>query len=219
MDTVVDALKNLYTALGGTASDVADVTTAAGMIDAIADLDVSGGDSLPTVTEADNSKVLSVVEGVWNKADIPTELPAVTSSDSGKVLTVNSNGNWAASIPSGGGGGTAISTGTIAGDSTFGDAFAILYREISANLSNYSRFYVKLNDSIYDVVSVNDNGWLQLVRTNVSSSSLTINGYVRNSSSVYYTSIQCSSSYSGTSNDVTSNYAGTIAGDYTIYAI
>lgn len=48
---------------------------------------------LPIVTSADNSKVLSVVNGVWDKANVPTELPAVTSSDNGKVLSV-SNGNW-----------------------------------------------------------------------------------------------------------------------------
>lgn len=94
--TIVEALKKLYAAFGGKASDVDNIDTNAELINAIADLDVSGGDSLPTVTTTDNGKVLSVVEGAWNKADIPTELPPVTSSDSGKVLTVNSNGNWAA---------------------------------------------------------------------------------------------------------------------------
>lgn len=72
MDTVVDALKNLYTALGGTASDVADVTTAAGMIDALAGYVGEGGAAeLPTVTSADNGKVLTVVSGKWEKANLP----------------------------------------------------------------------------------------------------------------------------------------------------
>ena len=48
---------------------------------------------LPIVTSSDNGKVLGVVNGVWDKANPPTELPAVTSSDNGKVLSV-SNGNW-----------------------------------------------------------------------------------------------------------------------------
>lgn len=38
MDTTVDALKNLYVALGGEAADVADITLIPDMINAIADL-------------------------------------------------------------------------------------------------------------------------------------------------------------------------------------
>lgn len=36
MDTTVDALKNLYVALGGTASDVANITLIPDMVNAIA---------------------------------------------------------------------------------------------------------------------------------------------------------------------------------------
>lgn len=36
MDTTVDALKNLYVALGGTAADVADITLIPDMINAVA---------------------------------------------------------------------------------------------------------------------------------------------------------------------------------------
>lgn len=74
MDTVVDALKNLYTALGGTASDVDDVTTAAGMIDALADhIGEGGAAELPTVTSADNGKVLKVANGKWSVGTDLTE--------------------------------------------------------------------------------------------------------------------------------------------------
>lgn len=47
MDTTVDALKALYVALGGTASNVANITLIPDMINAIAELDFSAlsGDS------------------------------------------------------------------------------------------------------------------------------------------------------------------------------
>lgn len=43
MDTNVQALKNLYEQLGGDPADVADISTNAGMINAIAELDIGGG--------------------------------------------------------------------------------------------------------------------------------------------------------------------------------
>lgn len=73
MDTNVQALKNLYAALGGDPADVADISTNADMINAIA-THVSGGGAaeLPTVTTADNGKVLTVVSGEWAAAALPT---------------------------------------------------------------------------------------------------------------------------------------------------
>lgn len=68
MDTTVVALQNLYVALGGTATDVADITLIPDMINAIATVcsGRSGGSDLPDVTEADNGKVLKVVDGAWS---------------------------------------------------------------------------------------------------------------------------------------------------------
>lgn len=61
-----------------------------------------GGSDLPAVTTDDNGKVMTVVEGAWDKADVPAELPAVTGSDNGKFLGV-ANGAWGkVDAPSGG---------------------------------------------------------------------------------------------------------------------
>lgn len=57
-------------------------------------------EALPSVSAADNGKVLGVSDGQWGKMDPPTELPAVTAADAGKVLTVNAQGEWvAAALP------------------------------------------------------------------------------------------------------------------------
>lgn len=73
MNLTVDALKELYIALGGTAANVADITLTPDMIKAIA-AHISGGGAaeLPNVTVADNGKVLTVVEGEWSAAALPT---------------------------------------------------------------------------------------------------------------------------------------------------
>lgn len=56
---------------------------------------------LPSVTSSDNGKMLGVTNGAWNKMDVPKELPSVTASDNGKVLGV-ANGTWTktAGLPS-----------------------------------------------------------------------------------------------------------------------
>lgn len=53
-----------------------------------------GGAGLPAVTGTDDGKVLTVVNGAWDKAAVPTELPSVASTDNGKFLEVVA-GQWA----------------------------------------------------------------------------------------------------------------------------
>lgn len=69
--TVVDELKTLYVKLGGNAADVADLQTDAELIDKIEDLDLTAG-GLPSVTSADNGKLLIVVNGAWAAASVPS---------------------------------------------------------------------------------------------------------------------------------------------------
>ena len=88
MDTTIIALKNLYVALGGTAADVADITLIPDMINAIAGAVVQ----LPAVDYHDAGKILGVSsDGKIVAAANP--IPAVTASDNGKVMTVV-NGAW-----------------------------------------------------------------------------------------------------------------------------
>ena len=67
MGANVEALKALYAALGGSADDVADITTNDGMINAIAAI----VKPLPDVSATDNGKVLTVVSGEWEAANLP----------------------------------------------------------------------------------------------------------------------------------------------------
>lgn len=95
MDNTIDALRNLYVALGGDADDVAEYVIIPDMINAIAALIASGATAeLPAVTTDDNGKLLTVSGGKWTKATAQTELPAVTADDNGKVLKV-ADGVWA----------------------------------------------------------------------------------------------------------------------------
>lgn len=67
--TTVDALKALYVALGGSASDVADLNVIPDVINEIAQHVASGGAAeLPAVTAEDDGKVLTVVGGEWAAA-------------------------------------------------------------------------------------------------------------------------------------------------------
>ena len=49
-------------------------------------------DEVPDPKEADNGKILKVVEGVAAWADAPVELPVSEEADNGKVLTVDETG-------------------------------------------------------------------------------------------------------------------------------
>lgn len=82
----VEALKTLYVALGGQLTDtysdiaggvaVSDYATNPDVILAIAKKAASVKEAaetkeLPTVTSTDNNKVLTVVSGKWQKANLP----------------------------------------------------------------------------------------------------------------------------------------------------
>lgn len=73
MDTNVQALKNLYVALGGDLSEVANLATSSEVINAIAGLSGLTGEYLPAVTAEDNGKVLKVAEGKWTVGTDLTE--------------------------------------------------------------------------------------------------------------------------------------------------
>lgn len=70
MDNTIDALRNLYVALGGDAEDVADLVIIPDLINAIATqaasiVTAANTKELPTVTASDNGKILKVVDGEW----------------------------------------------------------------------------------------------------------------------------------------------------------
>ena len=73
MDTNVQALKNLYVALGGDLSTVANLATSSEVINAIASLPSLTGEYPPAVTAEDNGKVLKVAEGKWTLGTDLTE--------------------------------------------------------------------------------------------------------------------------------------------------
>lgn len=66
----IDALKNVYVALGGDAEDFT-ATTNDEAINLVATVIPSAlGSVLPAVTAADNGSVLKVVDGEWAKASV-----------------------------------------------------------------------------------------------------------------------------------------------------
>lgn len=67
MDNTIQALQNLYVALGGDLSDVADIVIIPDMINAIAAVIPSAiASALPEVSTSDNGKVLKVADGEWS---------------------------------------------------------------------------------------------------------------------------------------------------------
>lgn len=83
----VEALKTLYVALGGQLTDtyediaggvaVSNYATNPDVILAIAKVatavkEAASTKELPTVTSSDNNKVLTVVSGKWQKANLPS---------------------------------------------------------------------------------------------------------------------------------------------------
>lgn len=69
--TNVEALKDLYVALGGTASNFTAQTIADAIEQVAVVAQTAVGAELPKVTSSDNGKVLTVVSGKWAKADLP----------------------------------------------------------------------------------------------------------------------------------------------------
>ena len=75
--TNLDELKAIYVALGGLAADVADLTNNAAVLAQIAlqaatVATAASTVELPAVKAADNGKVLTVVNGKWAAADLPS---------------------------------------------------------------------------------------------------------------------------------------------------
>lgn len=75
MDNTLDALRNLYAALGGESGDVENLQTIPDIINAISTQvsTVVGTKELPDVDADDNGKVLKVVDGEWAVGTDATE--------------------------------------------------------------------------------------------------------------------------------------------------
>ena len=79
MKTTVETLKDLYVKIGGSLNDkhssvipgrkVSDYETISDMVSALSQIAQADEPELPEVSAQDNGKVLSVVEGEWDKAD------------------------------------------------------------------------------------------------------------------------------------------------------
>ena len=100
--SIEQALDKIYEALKGAETD-GQGSIEYSLTKIVETLETGSNVNLPAVTSDDNGDVLTVVEGNWSKADIPSQLPAVTGSDNGDVLTVV-EGAWSKAVPSGGGG-------------------------------------------------------------------------------------------------------------------
>ena len=71
MDNTLDALRDLFVALGGDADDVANLVIIPDLINDIATqaataLATAGASELPEVDAEDNGKVLKVADGKWS---------------------------------------------------------------------------------------------------------------------------------------------------------
>ena len=99
--TTPEALRNLYTALGGSSADVANLAVTPELISALATAAATiAAATLPTVSSGNNGQILTVVNGKWAAADPASQLPTVTAVNDGEVLTVVSGAWAAAALPS-----------------------------------------------------------------------------------------------------------------------
>lgn len=70
--TTPEALRDLYTALGGSSADVANLAITPELISALANAAATiAAAALPTVSSANNGQVLTVVNGKWAAAALP----------------------------------------------------------------------------------------------------------------------------------------------------
>lgn len=70
--TNVEALKALYTAFGGSSGTVANMTTSADVINALASIVPTAiAPELPKVTSSNNGQVLTVDGGKWKAKALP----------------------------------------------------------------------------------------------------------------------------------------------------
>ena len=73
MGETVKALKAIYVALGGNASDVANITLIPDMLNKIAIVAATAtAAELPKVTSSNNGQVLTVDGGKWKAKDLPS---------------------------------------------------------------------------------------------------------------------------------------------------
>jgi DNA-binding transcriptional regulator YdaS (Cro superfamily) len=70
--TTPEALRDLYTALGGSSADVANLAITPELISALANAAATiAAATLPPVSSANNGQVLTVVNGKWAAAALP----------------------------------------------------------------------------------------------------------------------------------------------------
>lgn len=73
MGANVNGLKAIYVALGGSADDVANISTIDGMLNAIATvIPTATASELPDASKATAGQVLTVVDGEWKAANLPS---------------------------------------------------------------------------------------------------------------------------------------------------
>lgn len=73
MGANVNGLKAIYVALGGDIDDVANISTIDGMLNAIATvIPTATASELPDASKATAGQVLTVVDGEWEAANLPS---------------------------------------------------------------------------------------------------------------------------------------------------
>jgi hypothetical protein len=86
--TTIEALQNLYEALGGEPSAVENINTIPAMLSEISG-QLSGGGGLPDVTADDDGKVLKVVDGEWDKAEGSNKIYNITYNSMGSQVILS----------------------------------------------------------------------------------------------------------------------------------